>query len=67
MAKVAKIVWVSLGTRVIVEEGDTDEQVWEKAKSNLIESLSNDGMSHVEEILEDKECPFGTLNEDNES
>jgi hypothetical protein len=61
MAKVAKIVWASVGTRVIVDENATDEQVWEAAKYRLVSNLANDGLDNVDKIALDIECPYGTL------
>jgi hypothetical protein len=61
MAKVAKIVWASVGTRVIVDENATDEQVWETAKDNLVRNLASDGLDNVDKIVLDTECPYGTL------
>lgn len=61
MAKVAKIVWASVGTRVIVDENATDEQIWEAAKDNLVRNLANDGLENVDKIAPDTECPYGSL------
>jgi hypothetical protein len=61
MAKVAKIVWASVGTRVIVDENATDEQVWETAKDNLVRNLASDGLDNGDKIVLDTECPYGTL------
>lgn len=61
MAKVAKIVWASVGTRVIVEDTDTDEQVWLKAKEQLLRNLNDNGMDNVDKIALDTECPYGTM------
>lgn len=61
MAKVAKIVWASVGTRVIVDENATDEQVWEVAKDNLVRNLANDGLDNVDKIALDTEVPYGSL------
>ena len=65
MAKVAKIVWASVGTRVIVDENATDEQVWETAKDNLVRNLASDGLDNVDKIVLDTECPYGTLDCEN--
>ena len=61
MAKVAKIVWASVGTRIVVDENATDEQVWEAAKDNLVRNLANDGLDNVDKIALDTEVPYGSL------
>ena len=58
MAKVAKLVWVSIGTRVIVDEGATDEQVWAEAEERLIDNLKLGGLENIESIGDDTECPY---------
>lgn len=65
--KVAKLVLISLMTRVIVEDTDTDEQVSAKALPQFKHILDVDGMENIEEIYEDEECPFGTFDDDNPS
>ena len=57
--KVAKLVWASIGTRVIVEDTDTDEQIWAKAFPHLIENLTDSQMDSCESIEDDKEIPYG--------
>lgn len=59
--KVAKLVYVSLLTRVLVEETATDEQIILEAKKGLQAQLDNDLSDNVEKIENDTECPFGTL------
>ena len=65
MGKVAKIVWVSVGTRVIVDDNASEDEIMESAIPNLIRNLSNDGgMNYVDEIIDDVEVPFGALSTD---
>jgi len=65
MARIAKLVCVSLMTRIIVDEDATEEQMMEQARPQLIEKLQEDGLlDHVENIEDDEECPFGIFNED---
>ncbi len=65
--KVAKLVSVSLMTRVIVEEDATDEQIMEVAIPRLSNNLFNDGiLDNVEDIKDDTECPFGAFDKDKE-
>jgi len=63
--KVAKIVAVSLLTRIIVEENATEEQMMQIARPKLISALNEDGLlDHVECIEPDEECPYGSLDMD---
>lgn len=65
MKKVAKLVCVSLMTRIVVDENATEEQMMELARPQLIEKLQEDGLlDHVESIEDDEECPFGTFVDD---
>lgn len=63
--KVAKLVLISLMTRVIVEDTDTNEQVAAKALPQFKHILEVDGMENIEDIYEDEEVPFGTFDDDN--
>ena len=66
MANVAKLVWATVATRVVVDENATDEQIWDQAKYKLGEILaSTDGMDYLESIQDDKELPYGTLDGEN--
>jgi hypothetical protein len=69
MKKVAKLVCVSLMTRVVVEDGLSEDELLEKAmelaRPQLIDKLRNDGLAdHLESIEDDVECPFGSFNDD---
>jgi len=57
MAKVAKLVYVNLLARVIVDEFDDDEKIFEMAHSNLSNQLNN-GVENIEKIVDDIECPY---------
>jgi hypothetical protein len=61
MAKVAKLITISLMTRVVVDENATDEQIIEVAKPKLIEKIRSEAMENLEEIVDDAECPCGTF------
>lgn len=66
MAKVAKLVCVSLMTRVIVEDGlsedDELDAIAGQARTNFIDKLTNDALGdHLENIELDEECPYGTF------
>ena len=58
--KVAKLVAISLMTRVIVDEDATDEQIVQEAKKNFQAKLDNNElMDNLESIENDEEIPFG--------
>ena len=56
--KVAKLVYVSLMTRVVVDENATEETIIEEARKNFIEKVQNDLRDNVEEIVDDEEMPY---------
>lgn len=65
--KVAKLVMVSLMTRVIVDDNSTDEQILEKAKARFQAKLDNNElMDNLESIEDDEELPYGEALEDQE-
>jgi hypothetical protein len=64
MSKVAKIVCVSLMTRVIVDENATDEEIVNVAKDNFKKKVEGELMDNLEEIYDDEECPIGTFEDD---
>lgn len=55
---VAKLVYVSLVTRVVVDENATDEQIVEASKSKFIDKVNTELMENLEEIIDDEECPY---------
>ena len=59
MEKIAKLVYVSLGTRVVVHKDADDRQIWQRAKLQLMEDLQNGGMDYIESIEDDIQVPFG--------
>lgn len=61
MAKVAKLVYVSLATRVIVDENASDEEIIEKARPKFIDKVRSELGENLEDIVDDTECPFGTF------
>lgn len=61
MANVAKIVWASVATRVVVDDTATDEQIWAVAKDNLARNLVDNGLEGIESIQDDKELPYGFM------
>lgn len=65
MAKVAKLVMVSLMTRVIVDHDATEEKIMEAAKEGFRAKIDNDELiENIEEIRYDVDCPFGKIKRD---
>ena len=58
MTKIAKLVAVSLLTRIIVDETDSEEENLATAKPQFICKINTDLGDNVEFIEEDTECPF---------
>ena len=56
--KVAKLVYVSMVTRVIVDEDASETDVLIQAQSKFIEKIENEIHEHLEEIIDDIECPY---------
>ena len=56
--KVAKLVYMSMATRVIVNQDATEEQILEVARSKFIEKCRTDLGDNIEEIVDDEECPY---------
>jgi hypothetical protein len=57
--KIAKLVYVSLCTRVIVDENATDDEIIKKAKNNFKEKIeAQDFGDNVEDIENDEQCPY---------
>jgi len=66
MAKVAKLVCMSLMTRVIVEDNLSEDEeleaIAEQVRIACVDKIMNDGIGdHLESIEEDTECPYGTI------
>lgn len=61
MTKVAKLVKVSLITRVIVEENATDEEVLQKSALAFKYKVNEELSENLDSIEPDVECPFGTF------
>jgi hypothetical protein len=56
--KVVKLVYVSLMTRVVVDDNATDEQIVEAARSKFIDKVTNELFENLEDIVDDTECPY---------
>ena len=64
MSKIAKLVTISLITRVIVEDTATDEQILEVARPKFLNQINSELSENLESIVEDTECPYGTSPEE---
>jgi hypothetical protein len=65
MAKVAKLVCISLMMRIIVEDGLSEkgelDAIDGQVREKCIDQVSTDGIGDLLESIElDKECPYGT-------
>jgi hypothetical protein len=58
MSLVAKLVSVSLMTRVIVDENASEFEILELAGIKLSEKIQNELTEHLESIEDDIECPY---------
>lgn len=56
--KIAKLVCVTLMTRVIVDENADEQTIMELAIPKLSEKLMDEPFEHIESIEDDTECPF---------
>jgi hypothetical protein len=57
--KKAHLVYVSMATRVVVDENATEQEIIELANAQIINNIIFDGIfENVEEVLEDNECPY---------
>jgi hypothetical protein len=56
--KVAKLVYVSMVTRVIVDENASETDILIQAQSKFIEKIENEIHENLEEIVDDIECPY---------
>lgn len=58
MSKVAKLVYISLATRVVVDENATEDEILNAARSKFIVKVQEELGENLEEILDDTECPY---------
>jgi hypothetical protein len=66
MKKVAKLVYVSLMTRVVVDENATEQDIMELAIPRLSDKLIFEPLEHIESIEDDEEVPYGEAPDDKE-
>ena len=64
MKKVAKLVCVSLMTRVVVDENATDAEIVEASKDRFIAVINQDLHENLESIEDDEQVPFGDAIDD---
>lgn len=67
MAKKAYLVTAEFTTRIIIDEEDVnnDEVIAGLAGMNYMEKIrNNEVLENITEIVEDEECPYGTLEKD---
>lgn len=60
MPKVAKLVWVTVGTRVIVDDTDDDLAIMDAARNGLCANIRSAGTDLIDEIVADTQMPYGT-------
>lgn len=58
MSKVAKLVYVSLMTRVIVDQNASEEEIIEAARVKFLDKVKTELTENIEEIIDDEECPY---------
>jgi hypothetical protein len=58
MAKVAKLVYLSMVTRVIVDEDAREEEIVEASRENFIRKVNLELGENTGEIIDDIECPY---------
>ena len=64
MGKVAKLVYYSFATRVIVDEKAYDDEIIRESKRKILEKVNNELSENLEDIIDDEECPVGTFDTD---
>jgi len=64
MSKVAKLVYYSFVTRVVVEDDATQEDIIRESKRRILEKVNNELGENLEEIIDDEECPVGAFDTD---
>lgn len=58
MKKVAKLVTITMNTRIIVDENASEEEIIEQASIKLSEKIQHEFNENLESICEDTECPY---------
>jgi hypothetical protein len=58
MRKVAKLVYITMATRVIVDEDAQDDEIIEASRKNFILKVKEELHENLEDIVDDIECPY---------
>ena len=64
MSKVAKLVTITLKTRILVDENADDNVIIKACKPRFIEKVMNELNENIDSVELDIECPYGTPYED---
>lgn len=56
--KVAKLVTISLTTRVVVDEDASEEEIIELSRKNFFDKINLELSENIEEIYDDEEMPY---------
>jgi|TARA_R110001592_G_scaffold77586_2_gene233474 hypothetical protein len=64
MSKVAKLVYYSFATRVVVDESSTEDDIIRESKRKIFDKVQKELGENLEEIIDDEECPVGTFETD---
>ena len=64
MSKIAKLVYYSFVTRVVVDESSTEDSIIRESKRKILEKVKEELGENLEEIIDDEECPVGTFETD---
>ena len=62
--KVAKLVLVSLMTRIIVDENASNEDILDIARPKFMDKVRDELGENLEDIIDDLEMPYGSLDEE---
>lgn len=59
MKKIAKLVTITLTTRVVVKANATEEEIARASKENFLSKISNNEIQeNIDVIMDDEECPY---------
>ena len=64
MSKVAKLVYYSFVTRVVVDESATEQDIITESKRRILYKAQTELGENLEQIIDDEECPIGTFETD---
>ena len=66
MGKVAKLVYATTCVRVIVEDTADEEEIIAAAELKLPDAIIDGVRENIDQIVDDLECPYGSVWMDNE-